>query len=154
MAQFSEFVDINIAGRTSFDMRITGSESLPSFTGEIHARDGHIYNAAFDTIDGHLTGAGDSLRIDSLVWKNGEGSHHVKGTVGLETPHELNLRIESEKIRIESILKMAGMSYPVTGKYSECYRNIRKTIRVGGLSCMGRICCRAIIPKRIREIFL
>lgn len=33
MAQFSEFVDINIAGRTSFDMRITGSESLPSFTG-------------------------------------------------------------------------------------------------------------------------
>lgn len=105
MAQFSEFVDINIAGRTSFDMRITGSESLPSFTGEIHARDGHIYNAAFDTIDGHLTGAKNSLRIDSLVWKNGEGSHHVKGTVGLETPHELNLRIESEKIRIESILK-------------------------------------------------
>lgn len=46
MAQFSEFVDINLAGRTSFDMRITGSESLPSFTGEIHARDGHIYNAA------------------------------------------------------------------------------------------------------------
>lgn len=97
MAQFSEFVDINLAGRTSFDMRITGSESLPSFTGEIHARDGHIYNAAFDTIDGHLTGAEDSLRIDSLVWKNGEGSHHIKGTVGLETPHELNLRIESEK---------------------------------------------------------
>lgn len=40
MAQFSEFVDINLAGRTSFDMRITGSESLPSFTGEIHALTG------------------------------------------------------------------------------------------------------------------
>ena len=127
MAQFSEFVDINLAGRTSFDMRITGSESLPSFTGEIHARDGHIYNAAFDTIDGHLTGAEDSLRIDSLVWKNGEGSHHIKGTVGLETPHELNLRIESEKIRIESILKMAGMSYPVTGW-------VENTVNVTGTS--------------------
>ena len=50
-----------------------------------------------------------------------------KGTVGLETPHELNLRIESEKIRIESILKMAGMSYPVTGW-------VENTVNVTGTS--------------------
>lgn len=61
------------------------------------------------------------------MWKNGEGSHHIKGTVGLETPHELNLRIESEKIRIESILKMAGMSYPVTGW-------VENTVNVTGTS--------------------
>ena len=136
---------------------LRGQSRFLLLQGEIHARDGHIYNAAFDTIDGHLTGAKNSLRIDSLVWKNGEGSHHVKGTVGLETPHELNLRIESEKIRIESILKMAGMSYPVTG-WVENTVNVTGTSEKpsvsGGLSCMGRICCRAIIPKRIREIFL
>ena len=36
MAQFSEFVDINLAGRTSFDMRITGSESRNYFKWEIN----------------------------------------------------------------------------------------------------------------------
>ena len=127
MSQFSELVGVNATGRASFDMRVTGSEPIPSFSGEVHARDGHIYNAEFDTIDGHITGGKNSLKVDSLVWKNGEGSHRVKGIVGLETPHELNLKIESEKIRIESILKMAGMSYPVTGW-------VENTVNVTGTS--------------------
>lgn len=113
--QFARVAGLDASGTASFDMLVKGSLEQPSFSGDIHAQNGHLYTAVFDTIDGHFNGSENGLGIDSLILKNNEGSHKVTGLIGLDEQHSLNLKITSEKIRIENILKMADLTYPVTG---------------------------------------
>ncbi len=115
ISKFSQISDVDMAGKASFDMKIGGSSAAPSLEGNIHARNGHLQTARFDSIDGYITSADNQLNVNSILWKYNSGVHKVSGYVGLEQQHSLELHVESSNIRIENLLSMASLSYPVTG---------------------------------------
>jgi autotransporter translocation and assembly factor TamB len=105
----------DLAGTASFSGQVTGSLDAPEGEGTLRARNGHIRNAAFDTIDGKLACHDGKLDISSLRWVGSSGTHTIKGTIGTAAPHEMNLSVKTEKTRIESLLSLAELDYPVTG---------------------------------------
>ena len=105
----------DMAGTASFSGHVTGTLDNPEGEGTLRARNGHIRNAGFDTIDGRLGCHDGKLDISGLRWVGTSGTHTVQGTIGIAAPHDMNLSVKTEKTRIESLLSLAELDYPVTG---------------------------------------
>ncbi len=115
MAQFASLTGVDMEGTLSGNAHVTGTIDNPSGEGYIVARGGSVKDLAFDEVKGHVSLAGGSLQISNLDWKSSEGNHQVTGSVGIYGPYPMNLTIKTDKIRIEKVLSLAELSYPVTG---------------------------------------
>lgn len=115
VSPFSSQIGVDLAGRVWAKVHVTGSLDQPEGTADFKAKEGHVKNAVFDTIEGHAVLTGDQISISSLIWDGPSGHHTVTGTIGTGAPHPMNLSVKTEKARIESLLSLAGLEYPVTG---------------------------------------
>lgn len=115
MGQFPGLAGIPVSGTASLTADIHGTPQQPQADVIINASDGAIKGAAFNTLKGRLTADEKTLTISDAKWTGDSENHTVKGTIGIAEPHNLNLSIKTEKSRIEDLLRLAQLDYPVTG---------------------------------------
>ena len=115
ISQLSEPAGIDMSGTASLDLSITGTAENPAARGTIFARNGYFGPVDFDTAEGKFNYADQSVSLDSVTIKKDDGTHVINGFVAMNKEHDLDLNIKSEKIRIENLLAMGNLSYPVTG---------------------------------------
>ena len=115
MAQFASLAGIDMSGTLSGKAHVTGTLDNPTGEGTITARQGAVQGVSFDEVKGNMSLANGSLQISNLDWKSTEGNHQVSGSVGIYGPYPMNITIKTDKTRIEKLLALADMSYPVTG---------------------------------------
>ena len=66
-------------------------------------------------MEGHAALAEGKASISSLTWDGPSGHHRVSGTIGMDAPHAINLSVKTSQTRIESLLSLADLDYPLTG---------------------------------------
>lgn len=115
MGQFPGLAGIPVSGTASLTADIHGTPQQPQADVIFNASDGAIKGAAFNTLKGRLTADEKTLTISDAKWTGDSENHTVKGTIGIAEPHNLNLSIKTEKSRIEDLLRLAQLDYPVTG---------------------------------------
>lgn len=115
MSRFSGITGEDLSGTASFSGHVTGTLDHPEGQGTLRARNGHVRNAAFDRVDGKVSFRNGNLNIESMKWLGASGNHDIHGTIGISAPHSMNLSVKTEKTRIESLLSLADLHYPVTG---------------------------------------
>lgn len=115
ISSFSDLAGIDISGTASLSMVINGTTDNPRARGEASVYNGHFDRISFDSLQGQFAYSDKLLSLDSVEIKDKEGKHIVNGFIGTDDDHVLNLNIKSKKIRIEDLLKMGNLSYPVTG---------------------------------------
>ena len=114
LSMLSPLTGEDLAGMASFKGMISGTPEQPEGSGIIKVRNGHIRNAAFDTIDGTMAVQNGKLNISSLFVTGPSGNHEVSGSVDIHN-WDLDVKVKTDKARIENLLSIAGMDYPVTG---------------------------------------
>lgn len=115
LAPFSRLAGEEIDGKLSFDGRILGTMENPAFDLEIAAYDGRVRGADIRRAAGRVAYGNQMLSLDGVTVDTETGWHTLSGTVGLSGDHALALHETSEHTRIENLLKLAGLDYPVTG---------------------------------------
>ena len=125
ISNFSELSGMDLGGTLTADAKIEGTPDEPAAEGSFVMNSGHIGPAPFTVVSGKAHINGDNLALDGIIWHDGESRHHLSGTVGLSEDHALNLRVDSEKVRMEQVLSLAELSYPVTGW-------VENTMTIGG----------------------
>lgn len=115
ISPFAGLVGENISGIVSGEAQIKGSEENPEGHLQFAFRDGLLRNIAIDFGEGSASLQNRMLSLHSVKIWNSEGMHSLSGNIGLDAPHALSLKIRTEKARIENLMKLAGLSYPVTG---------------------------------------
>ena len=115
ISSFSDLAGIDISGMASLSMVIDGTADNPRARGEASVYDGHFDRISFDSLQGQFAYSDKLLSLDSVEIKDKEGKHIVNGYIGTDDDHVLSLNVKSKKIRIEDLLKMGNLSYPVTG---------------------------------------
>lgn len=114
MSMFTALTGEDIAGIASFKGNISGTLDQPEGNGTIRARNGHFRNAAFDTVDGSMALHDGKLNIPLLNVAGASGNHEVSGTIDIHN-YDMNIKVKTDKARIENLLSIAGLDYPVTG---------------------------------------
>lgn len=114
MSMFTALIGEDIAGIASFKGNISGTLDQPEGNGTIRARNGHFHNAAFDTVDGSMALHDGKLNIPLLNVAGASGNHEVSGTIDIHN-YDMNIKVKTDKARIENLLYIAGLDYPVTG---------------------------------------
>ncbi len=125
LSMVSSLAGVDVGGKGSADFHVKGTMANPTGSAHVSARDGHIQNVHYDSIDGQVNFHDGKADVTSLTLKDPEGNHTIKGVVGLTAPHDLQLTVTSEKTRIEHLLSLANLDYPVTGW-------IENTMTIGG----------------------
>ena len=115
LPQFASLLGYDASGTASGTVHMTGTLQNPEGQGHLSVRHGHVQKASFDSIDGDFRFQNGGVSISSMTMKGPEGNHTLQGTIGLSGDHALGLTVKTEKTRIESLLSIAGLSYPVTG---------------------------------------
>lgn len=115
LSLLSGVAGIDMAGQGSGAFHIMGTVDNPTGDGHITARNGHIGKANYESIDGKWALYDGKAHISSLMFKGPKGQHTLSGTIGIAAPHALQLQMKTEKARIEDLLSVADLSYPVTG---------------------------------------
>ena len=115
ISAFSGLTGTDMGGILSMDCKLQGTMEHPEGSGTIHGRGGHVKNASFDRVDGSFTLYDDTLGIHDFHWAGNGGNHDVEGTIGVSSPHPMNLTVKTDNTRIENLLSMANLDYPVTG---------------------------------------
>ena len=114
MSMFTQLTDEDIAGIASFKGNISGTLDQPDGNGTIRARNGHFRKAAFDTVDGSMALHDGKLNIPLLNVAGASGNHEFSGTIDIHN-YDMNIKVKTDKARIENLLSIAGLDYPVTG---------------------------------------
>ena len=115
LAPFSSYAGVDLGGRVWAKAHVTGTPDKPEGTFDFRAGNGYVKNAVFDSVEGHAVLAGDRAAISSLAWDGPSGHHSISGTIGISAPHDMNLSVKTKETRIETLLSLAGLDYPVTG---------------------------------------
>lgn len=115
ISPFAGLVGENISGIVSGEAQIKGTEENPEGHLQFAFRNGSFRDIAIDSGEGSASLQNRLLVLHSVKVQNGEGMHSLSGNIGLDAPHALSLKIRTEKARIENLMKLAGLSYPVTG---------------------------------------
>lgn len=115
IARFSALAGEDIGGNLAFNGRIGGTAEAPSFDFQVNAKDGYARGAEIRTLAGHVLSDGETLSLDGVKLETKTGEHTLSGSVGLSGEHALALSEKTEHTRIENILKLAGLDYPLTG---------------------------------------
>ena len=105
----------NAGGILSFDGEITGTAAAPRWDGTLFLESGHFRGAPVRGLRADLSADRNWLTIRRLQMDTETGRHSLTGRIGLSGDHALSLAEESDHTRIENILKLAGLDYPVTG---------------------------------------
>lgn len=115
IAPLGQIANEDVSGTASFTAYISGSLDAPEGSGNIHIASGHIREFAFDHAEGDVVVGNNIATIKSFVVTGPEGTNTIEGSVGLSAPHALNLSVKTDKTRIETLLSLAHLPYPVTG---------------------------------------
>ncbi|GBD31560.1 hypothetical protein HRbin33_00519 [bacterium HR33] len=111
----------NTGGRLFADFGIAGSWTRPELTGTITVSDGAVTLPAlgvrYEALDGRLLLNGDTIRIDTLSLRSGEGFAVIAGHVRLEelTRPILNLRLSGSNFRTVDIRDF--LSFTASGNF-------------------------------------
>ena len=106
---FTEFMTPavrNAVGRLDADFGITGSWDDPQLTGDLTVSDAGAFIPALGVthhaVDGHLMLSGDTILVDRLTLRSGQGEAEVEGFVRLEalTRPITNLQITTDRFRM------------------------------------------------------
>lgn len=111
----SGIIGKNVGGIISAEAKISGTPENPEGSLQFVFHDASLGNIAFDSGNGNASLQNRNIVIHSLQARNGEGSHSVSGSIGMDAPHKLSLKIRTDKTRIEDLMGLAGLDYPVTG---------------------------------------
>lgn len=115
ISPFADLVGENISGIVSGEAQVKGTKESPEGRLQFTFRDGSFRNIAIDSGEGSAFLKDRMLILHSVKVQNSEGKHLLDGNIGLDAPHSLSLKIRTEKTRIESLMNLAGLTYPVTG---------------------------------------
>lgn len=102
---FSPWTSIPMNGTVSAAGHIWGTDS--QWDVAFNAKSGMIKNMPFDSLDGSLHGQGAHITIPAIYWRYVDGSHTIKGSANLDS-RAVNLRVDTEHMRIERILPVLG----------------------------------------------
>lgn len=115
VSHLSSFAGVDLGGRVWAKAHVTGTLDHPEGTADFRAQNGYVRNASFDTVAGHAVLAEGNASISSLTWDGPSGHHRVSGTIGMDAPHAIHLSVKTSQTRIESLLSLADLDYPLTG---------------------------------------
>lgn len=115
ISPFSSLAGVDMSGTASLTMTVDGTADSPQARGEASIYNGHFDKISFESLQGKFAYSGEILSLDSVEIKDKEGKHIINGFIGTGDDHAIGLHIKSKKIRIEDLLKMGDLSYPVTG---------------------------------------
>lgn len=112
---FSGFIGHKITGRTTADIQIQGELANPYISGNAE-----IYNGSFDDItfkhsSGKFHTDENAFNIDCLNIQKDEDLHVVTGKIYRDNDNTLDLFVKSSGMRIENVLPILNLSYPLTG---------------------------------------
>ena len=79
------------------------------------ARDGAIHGLSYTSIHGDVAYVDDTFTTNRLVWQDAEGGHVVSGNAQLGGAKALDLTVQSDNIRLESLLHAADLPLDATG---------------------------------------
>lgn len=111
----------NTSGRLFADFGIAGSWTHPELTGSIAVSDGAVTLPAlgvrYERLDGRLTLSGDTIRIDTLSLRSGEGFAVISGYVRLEelTRPVLSLRMRGNNFHTMEVRDF--LSFTASGDF-------------------------------------
>ncbi len=115
LESFSEISGLPMKGIISFKVSVQGTAEHPVIQGRADGTDGFIGTMPFDTVSVNFRSDGNTLYLEPLLWKKGQGFHRISGSIGLSGGHELRLTADTETMRIEDLAAMAGADLPLTG---------------------------------------
>lgn len=108
-------MDRKFGGKLTLDGEVSGTLERPEFDLLITVSDGFYQEAPFRRLASHVLSDGEWITIDSAEMETDTGAHQISGRIELGGQHALDLWGQSEKVRIEDILKLADVRAPVTG---------------------------------------
>lgn len=114
LSMLSSLTGEDLGGTASFKGIISGTMDQPEGSGTLRARNGHIRKAAFDAADGTMAIRDGKLNISSLYVTGPSGNHEINGSVDIHS-YDMNIKVKTDKARIENLLSIADLDYPVTG---------------------------------------
>lgn len=106
----------DVRGRLSTDVGITGTWAAPELTGQLTVRDGAATLPALGVrhqdLNGRLVFVGDTIKVDRLRIRSGEGTLDVGGFVRLEglTSPRLDLSLTAENFKAANIRDFLAMT--------------------------------------------
>lgn len=115
LAYISGVAGVPATGTLSGAGNWTGGIDSPVVTANFAASDGSVHDLAFERVTGGLRYAADRLQLDDVVWLDKEGYHRVDGSAGLGENAPLDLRVRSERVRLEDLLRAADLPVEATG---------------------------------------
>lgn len=125
MDRLANLLQVDMAGELSADGSIWDPTGDIRIQATVSARNGQVRGMAFDTIYGEVAYHDQTLSLMPLHWEDGKGAHVATGSVAMGGP--LDLHIQSDQMRVESLLKAAMIDVPITGWYrNELY--VRGTV--------------------------
>lgn len=115
LSYLSGLAGIDMSGAADLTGQLTGSVAAPQFVGTVSARDGAVHGLAYTSIHGDVAYVDDTFTTDRLVWQDAEGGHVVSGSAQLTGAKTLDLTVQSDNIRLESLLRAADLPLDATG---------------------------------------
>lgn len=106
---------LDAGGRISLRGHISGTVERPVFDADIRVQNGHFQGAEFTDLNGSLFADGEWVTVRNLEMQTENGRHTLEGRIGLSGDHALAVHEKSEHTRLENLLKLAGLDYPLTG---------------------------------------
>ncbi|WP_274954038.1 translocation/assembly module TamB domain-containing protein, partial [Negativicoccus succinicivorans] len=115
LSYLSGLAGVTMSGAADLTGQLTGSVSAPQFVGTVSARDGAIHGLSYTSIHGDVAYVDDTFTTNRLVWQDAEGGHVVSGNAQLGGAKALDLTVQSDNIRLESLLHAADLPLDATG---------------------------------------
>lgn len=98
---------LELAGKGAIDFaaNVQGSLANPQIDIDISSKQAAIKGVNFDSITAKLGVKDDTINIDTALVNVGAGRYVANGIIGLKANSSINLNVEAEDVRAESILK-------------------------------------------------
>lgn len=119
------FLHEEAEGKLSFHGKVTGQGDAPHFEGTLSLEDGSFRGASIRSLTADVSAGTDAVTVRRLTADTDTGRHSLSGRIGLTGSRQLSLREESDHARMENLLPLAGLSYPVTGW-------VKNSVTIGG----------------------
>ena len=119
------FLQEEAEGKISFHGRVTGQEEAPHFEGTLSLTEGAFRGVSIRSLTADVAADRDAVLVKRLTADTDTGRHTLQGRIGLTGSRALSLQEESDNARIENLLSLAGLSYPVTGW-------VKNSVSIGG----------------------
>lgn len=115
VSTLSELAGHKLSGRATSEIKVKGDLLNPYIIGNVDVYDGFVDNIDFKHSYGKFHIDKEALDIDSLNVERNEDSHVISGKIYRDDKNTLDLTMKSSNARIEKVLSVFNLDYPLTG---------------------------------------